>query len=197
MPATMLPVPETAPYVWANANSVIVHQEPAPQPTPDDITELRIPDLYKLVMDDALSRRPNPLLEQTHTDIINWVCETLQPSEKGKKIFEALATPFVCAVMMPNGSEQPLMAFNEWMVWILFFDDRVDNGMFRENVALAAEEMIWTLAILDEDQPPIPASEDGVRRMFQQMWGRIKAVSFILRFAIEYWDCLYGPETPL
>ncbi|KAK6505688.1 hypothetical protein TWF481_007581 [Arthrobotrys musiformis] len=141
-----------------------------PDPAVNDTITVKIPDLFISIVGEPRQLNPN-LTETMATDA--WSCKVLNLDEKMTKEWVEMKFPLLCASMVPDASFQPLQAFTEWVSWSIPFDDRVDGGDLANDLLGASEEMIESLAIMDDDYPDIAPEENGVRYMFQTLWKRV------------------------
>ncbi|KAK6540599.1 hypothetical protein TWF694_007994 [Orbilia ellipsospora] len=136
----------------------------------EETVAIQLPNLYQSIC--LAPRHVNPLLHLTK-DTDDWITEKLRLGKAADE-FKKVEIPFLCAVILPDGPEQPLRALTEWMSYVVFFDDRVDKGGFTNDPGAAAEEIIAFLAVLDDDYPDIPVeANNGLIRAYQQVWKRI------------------------
>ncbi|KAF3162786.1 hypothetical protein TWF225_008062 [Orbilia oligospora] len=141
-----------------------------PEAAKKDTITVKIPDLFISIV--GKPRELNPFLEKTiSTD--DWTCKVLRFDENLTREWINMKFPLLCASMVPNSTEQPLQAFTEWISWVFPFDDRVDGGDLADDFNGAAEEIIESLAIMDDDYPTIGPEGNGVRHMFQKIWWRV------------------------
>ncbi|KAF3316442.1 hypothetical protein TWF173_002284 [Orbilia oligospora] len=158
----------TGPGVLTNADGLIILTRP--ETAKKDTITIKIPDLFISIV--GKQRELNPFLDETiSTD--DWACKVLRFDERLTKEWVDMKFPFLCASMVPNSTEQPLQAFAEWVSWSIPFDDRVDGGDLADDLNGAAEEIIESLAIMDDDYPTIDPEGNGVRHMFQKLWWRV------------------------
>ncbi|KAF3218158.1 hypothetical protein TWF106_007752 [Orbilia oligospora] len=154
------PATSTDDQIWTNEDRLVLLLD-LPELEGEEKMMVKLPNLYKSIL--ATPRKVNPLWEKVKdTDL--WVSEKLGLGKAFQK-FAEIETPLLCSAMLPNASEQPLRAILEWMSWVMFFDDRYDRGDFEGKPIEAAEEIIETLAILDDDHPPIPVEENALRHL--------------------------------
>ncbi|KAK6342986.1 hypothetical protein TWF718_008364 [Orbilia javanica] len=162
------PVAATGDGVLTNSDGLIILTRP--ETAKNDTVTVKIPNLFISIVGEP--RKLNPLLEKTiHTD--DWACKTLNFDEKLTKQWVDMKFPLLCASMVPSSSEQPLQAFTEWVSWSIPFDDRIDGGDLANDPDGAAQEIIESLAIMDDDYPTIDPGKNGVRHMFQKLWWRV------------------------
>jgi hypothetical protein len=57
------------------------------------------------------------------------------------------------------------------------YPSEFDEGHLKEDPVKAAEEIIHTLALMDDNHPVVTAEENPIRHVFQTTWYRIKSVS--------------------
>jgi hypothetical protein len=72
------------------------------------------------------------------------------------------------------------------------FHAEFDEGDLKADSMKAAEEIIHTLAIMDDTHPPISIEENPIRHMFQTMWLSFKEVrhSVFCKNAIDILICV-------
>ncbi|KAK6503363.1 hypothetical protein TWF481_008383 [Arthrobotrys musiformis] len=158
-------------YIWINEDGPM-GQSGRRETKHDEKIIVKIPNLFKSIL--ATPRKINPLLEKVKdTDI--WIAEKLGLG-KSFQIFADIEIPLLCSSMAPNASEGPLRAMIEWMSWVIFFHDSFDRGDLAGNTTEAAVDIIKTLAILDDDHPPINAEDDPLKHVYQCIWKRISAI---------------------
>ncbi|KAK6536828.1 hypothetical protein TWF281_001038 [Arthrobotrys megalospora] len=163
------PVVNSDGHTWTNEDGLVIQMR-RPEPNNEDTVVVKLPNLFRSIL--ATPRVINPLLE-TVKDIDAWMSKKLGLGKASQK-FSDIKIPFLCSAMLPDAPEQPLRAMIEWMSWVVFFDDRYDRGDFKNNPIAAAEDIIGTLAILDDDHPPIPVEENSLRHIYQCVWKRIR-----------------------
>ncbi|KAF3150973.1 hypothetical protein TWF594_008191 [Orbilia oligospora] len=151
-----------------NADGLIILTRP--EAAKKDTITIKIPDLFISIV--GKPRELNPFLEKT-ISTNDWACKVLRFDEKLTREWVDMKFPFLCASMVPNSTEQPLQAFTEWVSWSIPFDDRIDGGDLADDPNGAAEEIIESLAIMDDDYPTIDPEANGVRHMFQKLWWRV------------------------
>ncbi|EGX47578.1 hypothetical protein AOL_s00083g86 [Orbilia oligospora ATCC 24927] len=163
-------VTSTDDQTWTNKDGLILLLG-RPELEGEEKVIVKLPNFYKSIL--ATPRKVNPLLENVKdTDL--WVSEKLGLGKAFQK-FAEIEIPLLCSAMLPNAPEQPLRALLEWMSWVIFFDDRYDRGDFEGKPIEAAQDILETLAILDDDHPPIPVEENALRHIYQCVWKRISA----------------------
>ncbi|KAJ1333154.1 presilphiperfolanol synthase [Microdochium nivale] len=137
---------------------------------------LRIPDsLFYSIM----SAEPvvNPHYRESKSQSDPWVAKTLRLSDKQAQKWAKLDIAYMSAICAPGADLEVLKLMNDWNGWVFAFDDPFDEGAYAHDPVKAAEEVIFTLAVLDDLHPPVSADEDPVRHALQSCWQRFSRLA--------------------
>ncbi|KAF3934798.1 hypothetical protein ABW20_dc0109678 [Dactylellina cionopaga] len=126
----------------------------------------------------ATEAKINPNHESVKIAAHAWASKVLGFSDiVSEKILEADFT-LMAAAFIPHATEEQLRGLVDWLYWVAMFDDRVDEGDFKSDTIGAANEILETLAILDDDHPEISSLEDPVRHILQVAWRAFSALRY-------------------
>jgi hypothetical protein len=95
-------------------------------------------------------------------------------NDKTASIWSRLDIAYMSAISAPNADLETLKLMNDWNGWVFAFDDPFDEGSFANNPIKAAEEIIYTLAILDNIHPVISPDVNPLRHTLQSCWNRFR-----------------------
>ncbi|KXJ88154.1 isoprenoid synthase domain-containing protein [Microdochium bolleyi] len=137
---------------------------------------LRIPDsLFYSIM--SVEPVVNPNYKQSKALSDPWVAETLRLSDKHAQKWAKLDIAYMSAICAPRANLEVLKLMNDWNGWVFAFDDPFDEGAYTHDPIKAAEEVIHTLAVLDDLHPPVDADENPVRHALQSCWQRFSKLA--------------------
>ncbi|KAH8198422.1 hypothetical protein TruAng_007406 [Truncatella angustata] len=123
--------------------------------------ELRIPDLFTGV----LSGEPalNPYEAKVRSESETWTKEIAQMSNSMAKILTRANFPYLISLSAPDADAEAFRMGCDWCIWAFVFDDLFDEGIMKDKTIVAAEEMIATLAIMDNTHPPVNRKQYPLR----------------------------------
>ncbi|KAH6645056.1 isoprenoid synthase domain-containing protein [Truncatella angustata] len=129
--------------------------------------ELRIPDLFTGV----LSGEPalNPYEAKVRSESETWTKEIAQMSNSMAKILTRANFPYLISLSAPDADAEAFRMGCDWCIWAFVFDDLFDEGIMKDKTIVAAEEMIATLAIMDNTHPPVNRKQYPLRGTLPQV----------------------------
>ncbi|KAK7702853.1 Terpene cyclase 4 [Diaporthe eres] len=78
------------------------------------------------------------------------------------------------AISAPYADLETLRLMNDWNGWVFAFDDQFDEGHLQHDPLQAAQEIIQTIAMLDDISPVVSADESLLRHTLQSCWLRFR-----------------------
>ncbi|KAF4959131.1 hypothetical protein FGADI_1871 [Fusarium gaditjirri] len=98
----------------------------------------------------------------------------LRMNDKTASIWSRLDIAYMSAICAPHADLETLKLMNDWNGWAFAFDDPFDEGTFANDPIKAAEEVIYTLATLDNVHPVVSPEENPLRHTLQSCWMRFR-----------------------
>ncbi|KAK6523123.1 hypothetical protein TWF694_006018 [Orbilia ellipsospora] len=133
---------------------------------------IRIPELFKSILAGAKSPAINQFYDAIKQRRHSRMSNILGLSEAMSQKLLQIDIPVVAATLFPHATEYQLEVFIDYVYWLLIFDDRMDDGEFKCDIIGATNEILETLAVLDDDHPTVTAEENPLRHVFQDIWKR-------------------------
>ncbi|KAI0543721.1 isoprenoid synthase domain-containing protein [Xylaria curta] len=133
---------------------------------------LRIPNLFAGILGGDPPRNPHdesiaPLSEAWTKGLVN-----MDP--KMGKILTKANFAYLISLSAPDADPEAFRMGVDWCIWAFVFDDQFDEGWMRDRTIESAEEMIESLAIMDDTYPPVDPKKYPLRYMFQTTWQRFQ-----------------------
>ncbi|OBS15789.1 hypothetical protein FPOA_12190 [Fusarium poae] len=142
---------------------------------PNEVSDrwIRLPEaLFSSIM--AVEPEVNPMHKTSKALSDAWLRDALRMDDKTASIWSRLDIAYMSAISAPNADLETLKLMNDWNGWVFAFDDPFDEGSFANNPIKAAEEIIYTLAILDNIHPVISPDVNPLRHTLQSCWNRFR-----------------------
>ncbi|GKU12797.1 unnamed protein product [Fusarium langsethiae] len=134
---------------------------------------IKLPEaMFSSIM--AIEPEVNPLYQTSKALSDAWLKDAMGMNDKAAKIWSGLDIAYMSAICAPKADLETLKLMNDWNGWVFAFDDSFDEGSFASNPAKAAEEVIYTLATLDNIHPDILPDENHLRHTLQSCWNRFR-----------------------
>ncbi|KAI8631481.1 isoprenoid synthase domain-containing protein [Xylariaceae sp. FL1651] len=155
---------------------------------------LKIPNLFAGILGGDPPRNPHeesiaPLSEA-------WTKELVKMDPKMAKILTKAQFAYLISLSAPEADPEAFRMAVDWCIWAFVFDDQFDEGWMRDRTIESAEEMIETLAIMDDTYPPVDPNKYPLRYMFQTVWQRFQernpAPDLQQRWKITHRKCLFA-----
>ncbi|TRX91610.1 hypothetical protein FHL15_007392 [Xylaria flabelliformis] len=140
---------------------------------------LRIPNLFAGILGGDAPRNPHeesiaPMSEA-------WTKELVKMDPKMSKILTKANFAYLISLSAPDADPEAFRMAVDWCIWAFVFDDQFDEGWMRDRTIESAEEMIETLAIMDDTYPVVDPKRYPLRYMFQTVWHRFQEVKINCR----------------
>ncbi|GKU08685.1 unnamed protein product, partial [Fusarium langsethiae] len=134
---------------------------------------IRLPEaLFSSIM--AVEPDVNPMYKTSKALSDAWLKDALRMNDKTASIWSRLDIAYMSAICAPNADLETLKLMNDWNGWVFAFDDPFDEGSFANNPIKAAEEVIYTLATLDNIHPVVSPDQNPLRHTLQSCWNRFR-----------------------
>ncbi|KXX79864.1 Presilphiperfolan-8-beta-ol synthase [Madurella mycetomatis] len=160
------------------ADSTILTPPPSPEAAEkfQDHAEGRWIKLPEALFSSIMSVEPeiNPLYGASKALSDDWLRSALRMDDKTASVWSRLDIAYMSAICAPRSDIETLKLLNDWNGWVFAFDDPFDEGIFAHDPIKAAEELIYTLAILDDVHPIVSAEENSLRHTLQSCWMRFR-----------------------
>ncbi|ETS80850.1 hypothetical protein PFICI_08379 [Pestalotiopsis fici W106-1] len=135
---------------------------------------IRLPNLFTDVMAGQYAK--NVFYEKVKSVAERWIEQTLKMDEKAVERNKKADFCLLSALWTPEGDEWGLRLVTDWNHWAFPWDDQFDEGHLKLDAPKAADEVMNTLAILDDTQPLISTEENPISHAFQTVWLHFKEV---------------------
>ncbi|KAI1070426.1 hypothetical protein LB507_011675, partial [Fusarium sp. FIESC RH6] len=134
---------------------------------------IKLPEaLFSSIM--AVQPEVNPMHMTSKALSDAWLRGALRMNEETASTWSRLDIAYMSAICAPNADLETLKLMNDWNGWAFAFDDPFDEGSFANNPIKAAEEIIYTLSILDNIHPVISSDSNPLRHALQSCWNRFR-----------------------
>ncbi|OJD36052.1 terpene synthase metal binding domain protein [Diplodia corticola] len=129
---------------------------------------VRIPDMFASIM--SVAPRVNPHYHKVKQEAEKWAISVLSLDEQQAMKCSMADVTYLAALWVPDADEEALRVFADWMHWVFYFDDQFDEGHLKDDPEAAKEEILATLATMDDGHPVVAASDNPLRYVFQYTW---------------------------
>ncbi|KAF4468445.1 pentalenene synthase [Fusarium albosuccineum] len=134
---------------------------------------IKLPEaLFSSIM--AVEPEINPMYKTSKALSDEWLRNALCMDDKTASIWSRLDIAYMSAICAPHTDVETLKLMNDWNGWVFAFDDPFDEGTFANDPIKAAEEVIYTLATLDNIHPRVSPEENPMRHTLQSCWNRFR-----------------------
>ncbi|KAI3318949.1 terpenoid synthase [Xylariaceae sp. AK1471] len=160
----------------------------------NNLRTLHIPDLFAGVLSgDPVENPLEPTIGPLSED---WTKALTKMDPKTAKILTKANFAYLISLSAPEADAEAFRMGVDWCIWAFVFDDQFDEGWMKDKTIEAAEEMICTLAIMDNTHLPVDPKKHPLRYMFQTVWHRFQernpAPDLQQRFKITHRKCLFA-----
>ncbi|KAI0007135.1 isoprenoid synthase domain-containing protein [Xylariaceae sp. FL0662B] len=140
-----------------------------------DLTQsfsVHLPDLFSSIM--SVDPVVNPNYEKVKAEADNWISRVFNLTEEKARKNAQADFAYMNAIWAPKADDIALRVMIDWHHWVFAFDDQFDEGHLNSDPVKAAEEIIYTLALLDDVHPIVTLEENPLRHVFQHTWFRYR-----------------------
>ncbi|KAH7230890.1 isoprenoid synthase domain-containing protein [Fusarium tricinctum] len=132
---------------------------------------IKLPEaLFASIM--AVEPKINPMYKISKALSDDWLRDALRMDDITASSWSRLDIAYMSAICASNADIETLKLMNDWNGWVFAFDDPFDEGIFTNDPIKAAEEVIYTLATLDNIHPTISPEDNPLRHTLQSCWVR-------------------------
>lgn len=134
---------------------------------------IKLPEaLFSSIM--SVEPEINPMYKTSKALSDEWLRNALRMDDKTASIWNRLDIAYMSAICAPRADLETLKLMNDWNGWVFAFDDPFDEGGFANDPIKAAEEVIFTLSMLDDVHPVVSPEDNPLRHALQSCWMRFR-----------------------
>ncbi|KAH8743044.1 isoprenoid synthase domain-containing protein [Diaporthe sp. PMI_573] len=146
---------------------------------------VKIPDLFTSIMSQESVLNKSYMASKAASD--EWLRGNCEKMNK-------LDIAYMGAICAPYADLETLKLANDWNIWGFAFDGQFDEDHLQYEPVRATQEIIQSIAMLDDVSPVVPADESPLRHTLQSCWLRFwKRASPELQYRWKQhltWYCL-------
>ncbi|KAI1080884.1 isoprenoid synthase domain-containing protein [Whalleya microplaca] len=143
-------------------------------------SSIQLPDLFSSIM--SIDPVVNPSYKKVKAEAEAWISMVFNLNEEQAQKNTEANFALMNAMWAPNAGDAALRVMIDWHHWVFAFDDQFDEGPLNSDPVKAAEEIIYTLALLDDVHPQVSPEENPLRHVFQSTWFRYREVTLQARY---------------
>ncbi|KAK7978093.1 isoprenoid synthase domain-containing protein [Apiospora saccharicola] len=133
--------------------------------TRDDVMEVVIPDLFISIL--SVDPVQNPHYEKVKREADIWIAKTLGYDKGAAHRNSRADFTYLVSWWAPRCDAEALRTMVDWQHWF-------DEGHLKDDVFQAANNIIQTLSVLDDNYPIISRDTDPMSHAFQVSWHSFK-----------------------
>ncbi|TRX96398.1 hypothetical protein FHL15_002670 [Xylaria flabelliformis] len=138
----------------------------------DFVKSVNIPDMFSSIM--SVEPLINPHYEKIKPEADAWAAMIYNLDEKMAKRNAKADFAYMNAIWAPHADEEAYRMMVDWHHWVFAFDDQFDEGHLSDDSDLAQQEIDATIAIMNDEHPPVSKEENPIRHVFQTTWKRLQ-----------------------
>lgn len=146
---------------------------------PDENTNsitVKLPNVFVSVLEQPA--RINSLNESNiPTETREFTKKVLKLSDGAYSRLVKAEFPLLTASFFPDANGFRFRIGCDWMEWVFFFDDLLDEGRLHNKPAEARAEIKAHLDIHEADHPDISPNDHPIRYMYQCFWKKLRFIS--------------------